>query len=202
MKKNRILAGLLCAAMLCGLLSGCFGGESNSAASSDTPASASTSTPDSTVPETTSRADTTELKPGNFDENTILTITGTNEAFSPCLGWGPGVSGCSLKAVIAADSLMKWAEDNRLSSRSGDAVQAAFEGWYDALGQLDQENFAESWPMIRQAALDLLNDKDSMTDRIEDAGLEADKMPGCSQQNWQALQSILDECVPEAAGEE
>lgn len=201
MKKNRILAGLLCAALLCGLLTGCFGGESSSATSSE-PASTSASTPDSTVPDTTSRADTTELKPGTFDENTILTITGTDEAFAPCLGWGPGVSGCSLKAVIAADSLMKWAEENRLSSRTGDAVQTAFEGWYSDLRTADQDNFAESWPMIREAALELFDNKEGMTGRIEDAGLDPAALPGCSQKNWQALQSILDECVPEAVGEE
>lgn len=202
MKKNRILAGLLCAALFCSLLTGCFGGESSSDASSGTAASANTSTADSTVPDTTSRADTTELKPGTFEENTILTITGTDEAFAPCLGWGPGVSGCSLKSVIAADSLMKWAEENRLSARTGDAIQAAFEGWYSDLRTADQENFAESWPMIREAALELFSNKDGMTGRIEDAGLDPAALPGCSQENWQSLQSVLDECVPEAVGEE
>lgn len=198
MEQKRLISLLLAAGLAVCLLAGCTGGTGS--ASSSAPASAASSSV-SSVPSSQAQASTSGLTP-DFDENSLFSISGTADAFAPCLGWGPGVSGCSLKAVIAADSLMKWAEDNRLSSRSGDAVQAAFEGWYDALGQLDQENFAESWPMIRQAALDLLNDKDSMTGRIEDAGLEADKMPGCSQQNWQALQSILDECVPEAAGEE
>ena len=44
-------------------------------------------------------------------------------------------------------------------------------------------------PLIKDAALDLLSDKDSMTGRITDAGLDADTLPGCTLKNWQALQS-------------
>ncbi len=200
MKRNRLAALLACTALLCGILSGCFSG-SEPAASSAAPASSSASAPSSTVPDTTSRADTSELAPGSFDENSILTITGTEEAFAPCLGWGPGVSGCSLKSVVAAASLLEWAEANRMSIRSVDAIEAAFMDWYEALSDLQQEGFAEAWPMIRETAQTLLTDKQSMTGRIEDAGLEADKLPGCSQKNWQALQSVLDECVPDAVGE-
>ena len=50
-------------------------------------------------------------------------------------------------------------------------------------------------------ALDLLSDKDSMTGRIADAGLDADTLPGCTLKNWQALQSVLDDIVPETNGE-
>ncbi len=39
-----------------------------------------------------------------------------------------------------------------------------------------------------------------MTGRIEDAGLDPDT-PGCTLKNWQALQTVLDDCVPETNGE-
>ena len=46
--------------------------------------------------------------------------------------------------------------------------------WYDGLTDNQQEGFAEAWPLVKDAALDLLSDKDSMTGRIADAGLDAD----------------------------
>ena len=130
----------------------------------------------------------------------FFSITGTSAAFEPCLGWGPGVSGCSLKSVIAAASLLQWAENARLASRTPDAVQEAFYNWYDTLDADEQESFAEAWTMIEPDALSLLSDKESMTGRIEDAGLDPDALPGCTLKNWQALQTVLDDCVP-AAGQ-
>lgn len=56
-----------------------------------------------------------------------------------------------------------------MSSRSPEAIQDAFYSWYDGLTDNQQEGFAEAWPLIKDAALDLLSDKDSMTDRIADA---------------------------------
>ena len=55
--------------------------------------------------------------------------------------------------------------------------------------------------MIEPDALSLLSDKDSMAGRIEDAGLDPDALPGCTLKNWQALQTVLDDCVPETNGE-
>ena len=203
MKQNRILALFLCAALLCSLLTACFGVASSSEASSSAPASDSASSAaDSTLPDSTAQANTGSLNPGNFDENSVFSITGTTDAFAPCLGWGPGVSGCSLKSVIAAASLLQWAESAHLSSRTPEAIQDAFYDWYDSLSATDQENFAEAWTMIEPDALSLLSDKESMTDRIEDAGLDPDTLPGCTLKNWQALQSVLDTCVPAVNGEE
>jgi len=93
------------------------------------------------------------------------------------------------------------AEGARMSSRSPEAIQEAFYSWYDGLTDNQQEGFAEAWPLIKDAALDLLSDKDSMTGRIADAGLDADTLPGCTLKNWQALQSVLDGIVPETNGE-
>lgn len=200
-KYIRSLALLLCAAFLGCLLAAC-GGSASSPASSAAPASDSASASgSSTLPSSTTEANTGELNPGNFDENSVFSITGTENAFAPCLGWGPGVSGCSLKSVIAAASLLHWAEDARMSSRSPEAIQEAFYSWYDGLTDNQQEGFAEAWPLVKDAALDLLSDKDSMTGRIADAGLDADTLPGCTLKNWQALQSVLDDIVPETNGE-
>ena len=100
-----------------GALAAC-GGSADSPASSAAPASDSASASGSSeLPSSTTEANTGELNPGNFDENSVFSITGTENAFAPCLGWGPGVSGCSLKSVIAAASLLQWAEDARMSSR-------------------------------------------------------------------------------------
>lgn len=204
-KYIRSLALLLCAAMLGCLLAACNGSADSSPASSAAPASDSASASGSSeLPSSTTEANTGELNPGNpgnFDENSVFSITGTENAFAPCLGWGPGVSGCSLKSVIAAASLLQWAEDARMSSRSPEAIQEAFYSWYDGLTDSQQEGFAEAWLLIKDAALDLLSDKDSMTGRIADAGLDADTLPGCTLKNWQALQTVLDGIVPETNGE-
>ena len=206
MRSKRILSVVLCAALLCGLLTACLGGDSNGgSASSAAPASDSASASASSseeLPSSTTQANTGNLNPGAFDENSVFSITGTADAFQPCLGWGPGVSGCSLKSVIAAASLLQWAESAHLSSRTPEAIQDAFYDWYDSLSAADQENFAEAWTMIEPDALSLLSDKESMTDRITDAGLDPDTLPGCTLKNWQALQSVLDSCVPAVNGEE
>ena len=203
LKYTRILSLLLCAAIACSVLAGCGGSAASGSSSSEAPSSASASDSASApasseaVPDSTTEANTSQLNPGNFDENSIFSITGTSDAVEPCLGWGPGVAGCSLKSVIAAASLLQWAEEARLSARTPDAVQEAVGNWYDSLSADDQENFAEAWTMIEPDALALLSDKESMTGRIQDAGLDPDTLPGCTLKNWQALQTVLDEIVPD-----
>ena len=160
LKYIRPLALALCAVLLCSLFTACSGTSSSSeqpssaaSAASDS-ASASASTSDSALPDSTTQANTGSLNPGNFDENSAFSITGTTDAYAPCLG------------------------------------------------SADQENFAEAWTMIEPDALSLLSDKESMTDRITDAGLDPDTLPGCTLKNWQALQNVLDSCVPAVNGEE
>ena len=155
LKYIRPLALALCAVLLCSLFTACSGTSSSSeqpssaaSAASDS-ASASASTSDSALPDSTTQANTGSLNPGNFDENSAFSITGTTDAFAPCLGWGPGVSGCSLKSVIAAASLLQWAESAHLSSRTPEAIQDAFYDWYDSLSSADQENFAEAGAELR-----------------------------------------------------
>lgn len=196
LRYTRFFSLLLCAALACSLLAGCGGAGSGSTEAPSSASSAASAASGEELPGSTTRADTSGLNPGDFDENSIFSITGTSAAFEPCLGWGPGVSGCSLKSVIAAASLLQWAENARLASRTPEAVQDAFYNWYDTLDADEQESFAEAWTMIEPDALSLLSDKDSMTGRIEDAGLDPDALPGCTLKNWQALQTVLDDCVP------
>lgn len=207
LKYIRPLALALCAVLLCSLFTACSGTSSSSeqpssaaSAASDS-ASASASTSDSALPDSTTQANTGSLNPGNFDENSAFSITGTTDAFAPCLGWGPGVSGCSLKSVLAAASLLQWAEQTNLTSRTTDAIEDAFNQWYDALDSMDQESFAEAWPLIKDDANALLTDKDSLSGLIEDAGLDPADLPGCSEKNWDALQDVIDRLTPEAKGE-
>lgn len=189
MNRTRILSLALCAALLAGLLAGCSG-------SADSASSAASES----IPNSTTEASTSGLHP-TLDENALFSISGTDEAFEPCLGWGPGVSGCSLKSVLAAASLLQWAEENDLSLKTSAAIEDAYNAWYNALDSIDQESFAEAWPLIREDANSLLTDVSSMTGRIEDAGLDASDLPGCSEENWKALQDALDPLVPEAQGE-
>lgn len=204
MKHTRILSLLLCAALLCGLLAGCTTPSadsqpaSSSASATSDSASASGDASSEELPGSTTQASTSGLNPGDFDENSVFSISGTSAAFQPCLGWGPGVAGCSLKSVIAAASLLNWAETARLSMRTPEAIEDTLKDWYDSLSAADQDNFAEAWPLIKSDALALLSDKASMSGRIEDAGLDASTLPGCTLKNWQSLQSVLDSCVPDA----
>ena len=200
MIQKRFVSLLLCAALALCLLAGCDTAASGSTGSASAPANSSASASSENIPSTTNEANTSGLRP-NFDENSLFSITGTSDAFEPCLGWGPGVSGCSLKSVLAAASLLQWAEQTNLTSRTTDAIEDAFSQWYDALDSMDQESFAEASPLIKNDANALLTDKDSLSGLIEDAGLDPADLPGCSEKNWDALQDVIDRLTPEAKGE-
>ncbi len=200
MNRIRIISLALCAVLLTGLMAGCGGGSSTTNGSNAASNSASSAAASESIPSSTTEANTSGLRP-NFDENSLFSIEGTTEAFAPCLGWGPGVSGCSLKSVIAASSLLQWAEDTNLSLKTTDAIRDAYNEWYDSLSSLEQESFAEAWPMIREDANTMLSDINSIAGVIDDAGLDISDLPGCSEENWKALQDVLDDLVPEAQGE-
>ena len=192
MTQNRILSLLVSAALLCGLLAGCS--NTNGDASH---ASSSASEPSSVSSES---ADTSGLFNKDFDENSLFSVDGTAAAFEPSLGWGPGVSGCSLKSVQAAATLLVWADEANLSARTETAIEDAYTQWYDNLSDLEQEGFAEAWPMIKDDAAALLEDKDAMAGRLEDVGLDARKLT-FSEKDWNALEDVVDPLVPEAKGE-
>ena len=199
MIRNRILSLLVCAALLCGVLAGCST-TSNDASSAASPASSAAASSSESIPSSPTQANTGKLNPTlDEDENSIFSINNTKEAFAPCLGWGPGVSGCSLKSVIAASSLLSWAENGNLAMRSTDAIQDAYTTWFNDLSADDQASFADAWPLIKEDANTLLTDKASMEGRISDAGLNAKKLPGCSKENWAALQKVVDALVPQSS---
>ena len=195
MIQKRFVSLLLCAALALCLLAGCDTAASGSTGSASAPANSSASASSENIPSTTNEANTSGLRP-NFDENSLFSITGTSDAFEPCLGWGPGVSGCSLKSVIAADSLLSWAENGNLAMQTTDVIEDAYTEWYDSLSTDEQDSFADAWPLIKEDANALLTDTSSMTGRIEDAGLNAKELPDCSEENWQALQDVIDALVP------
>ena len=202
MIRKRILSLLVCAALLCGG-DGMVSGLSNarvepypgSTAASSSSASASESIPSSTV-----TADTGKVGPLDAGENSLFSLSDPDDAFAPCLGWGPGVSGCSLKSVIAPDKdacvALYEAMANIGEIQPVSDIKDAYTQWFDSLSADDQQSFADAWPLIKADAETLLTDKDSMTGRIEDAGLDAKELPGCSEENWKALADVIDVLVP------
>ena len=201
MTQKRILSLLVSAALLCGLLAGCSDtSDDASHASSSASSPSSSSASSESAPSSTVQADTSGLFNKDFDENSLFSVDGTAAAFAPSLGWGPGVSGCSLKSVQAAATLLVWADEANLSARTDTAIEDAYTQWYDNLSDIEQEGFAEAWPMIIEDAAALLEDKDAMAGRLDDVGLEADKLT-FSEKDWNALEEVVDPLVPEAKGE-
>lgn len=201
MTQKRILSLLVSAALLCGLLAGCSDtSDDASHASSSASSPSSSSASSESAPSSTVQADTSGLFNKDFDENSLFSVDGTAAAFAPSLGWGPGVSGCSLKSVQAAATLLVWADEANLSARTDTAIEDAYTRWYDNLSDIEQEGFAEAWPMIKEDAAALLEDKDAMAGRLDDVGLEADKLT-FSEKDWNALEEVVDPLVPEAKGE-
>ena len=201
MTQKRILSLLVSAALLCGLLAGCSDtSDDASHASSSASSPSSSSASSESAPSSTVQADTSGLFNKDFDENSLFSVDGTAAAFAPSLGWGPGVSGCSLKSVQAAATLLVCADEANLSARTDTAIEDAYTQWYDNLSDIEQEGFAEAWPMIKEDAAALLEDKDAMAGRLDDVGLEADKLT-FSEKDWNALEEVVDPLVPEAKGE-
>ena len=201
MTQKRILSLLVSAALLCGLLAGCSDtSDDASHASSSASSPSSSSASSESAPSSTVQADTSGLFNKDFDENSLFSVDGTAAAFAPSLGWGPGVSGCSLKSVQAAATLLVWADEANLSARTDTAIEDAYTQWFDNLSGIEQEGFAEAWPMIKEDAAALLEDKDAMAGRLDDVGLEADKLT-FSEKDWNALEEVVDPLVPEAKGE-
>lgn len=201
MTQKRILSLLVSAALLCGLLVGCSDTSNDASHASSSASSPSSSSASSeSAPSSTVQADTSGLFNKDFDENSLFSVDGTAAAFAPSLGWGPGVSGCSLKSVQAAATLLVWADEANLSARTDTAIEDAYTQWYDNLSDIEQEGFAEAWPMIKEDAAALLEDKDAMAGPLDDVGLEADKLT-FSEKDWNALEEVVDPLVPEAKGE-
>jgi len=135
---------------------------------------------------------------GDFAQGLWSSLNPDNKVslFARVYDLDPGVSGCSLKSVIAAASLLKWADGCNMSIQPVSDIKDAYTQWSDSLSADDQQSFADAWPLIKADAEALLTDKDSMTGRIEDAGLDVKELPGCSEENWKALADVIDVLVP------
>ena len=48
--------------------------------------------------------------------------------------------------------MLVWADEANLSARTETAIEDAYTQWYDNLSDLEQEGFAEAWPMIKDDA--------------------------------------------------
>ena len=199
MKHTRLISLLLAVVLSASLLAGCAETGSSKSTADRTAASGAASASES-IPSSTTEANTSGLRP-NFDENSLFSLTGTADAFEPCLGWGPGVSGCSLKSVLAAASLLQWADAAKMTNRPTNTIEDAFGQWYDSLDSIEQESFAEAWPLIRDDANTILTDPDSISGRIEDAGLSPADLTGLSEADWNALEEVVTRMTPEAKGE-
>ena len=105
-----------------------------------------------------------------------------------------GTAGTALKSVAAAASMMNWADQNGASNRSSEALNDCLTQWYDSLEQVDQENFAEAWPLIEESAQRILDDPQAVRPEMEDAGVQ--DIPSCSADDWSALAGALNAIVP------
>jgi len=127
-------------------------------------------------------------------ENGFNGLTDPTEAFSRGLGWGPGTAGTSLKQAAAAASMMDWAEENGAAGRSAESLNDCLSGWFDSLDALDQENFAEAWPLIESSAQRILEDPEAEAAVLADAGVE--EAPTCSKEDWDAFAGAMNAVVP------
>lgn len=182
MKYTRLISLALCAALFTCLLASCGGSDSSSSSEAAEQSEASAS----------------GILPSD-DENSVLTFTDPDEAFESAVGWGAGTAGTSLKAMVAANDMMGWAEENKLAANSGaGAAENLLKKWYSSLSDVEKEGLSEAWPIIKSDAEAILDDKDGVADLAETAGLDIKKLPACSEKNWDALSDIMDKIVPAA----
>ena len=131
---------------------------------------------------------------GSYISGIVNGLSDPTAAFARGLGWGPGTAGTSLKEMAAAASMMDWAEANGAANRSAGSLHDCLAGWYDGLDAFDQENFAEAWPLIEDAAQRILEDPEGQASWLEDAGVE--ETPTCSEEDWAALAGAMNAIVP------
>jgi hypothetical protein len=186
----RALRLLLVAVAFC-MLAGC----SEAGTSSSAPASsrAEASLPSSQV---ASPSNTLPAPSVDSSENGILlaqdTLTAPDEVFDGLLTWGPGTAGCTLHSVICASEVLDWATQNQLAALEAEDISAALAAWYDGLDAYDQETLAETWPMVRDDAGELLADPDGMADLLETAGLTVEDVLGANADDFLALCEAAD----------
>jgi hypothetical protein len=185
----RALRLLLVAAAFC-LLAGC--GEASTSSSSAS-SRAEASLPSSQV---SSPSNTLPAPSVDSSENSLTvaqtTLTVPDEVFDGLLTWGPGTAGCTLHSVICATQVLDWATQNQLADHEAEDVSEALAFWYDGLDAYDRETLAETWPMVRDDAGELLADPDGMADLLETAGLTVEDVIGADADDFLALCDAAD----------
>lgn len=192
MVTKRLAALVLCAVLALGVLAGCGGSAATEAASQ---AGASSAASSEAAPGSKSEAAASGILPSD-DENSLYALSDPAKSLESSIGWGPGTAGTSLKRLIAAADMLKWAEDNNIAHQSQTAAASVLQKWYDSLTSTQQEGLSEAWPLIKESANILLTDKDSVSGLIEDAGLAKRKLPGCTEANWNTMEELLDDIIP------
>lgn len=187
-----------CAAGCCGIfllslvLAGCTPTATSSSSSSVSSQALSEVPASEAIP--SGEDDTTPAPNVDDTENGFSGISAPANAFAGSLGWGPGTAGTSLKSVAAAASMLDWADENSAANRSSDALRDSLSQWFDSLEQVDQENFAEVWPLIEESAQRILDDPKAVQEELSDAGVQ--EIPSCSEEDWSAVAGVLNAIVP------
>jgi hypothetical protein len=184
--KAKHLRAALCAAALgiAVLLSGCSGlaafsgstAPSSAAASSVAAAPASSAAAPSSVAASTSAASTSQ--------NISLP-----DALNACLGWG-GDAGSSLKSMIAACSLLDWAEDNGAAKADSAELAAEVQSWLNGLDSDQRANMSENWEGISANADTVVSDPASVADLLDCAG-NPNRHASYTSANWEALKAAV-----------
>ncbi|MCI2047908.1 MAG: hypothetical protein LKJ90_09375 [Faecalibacterium sp.] len=110
-----------------------------------------------------------------------------SDALNACLGWG-GDAGSSLKSMIAACSVLDWAEDTNAASASGLQDEAA--AWLTSLSADDASLFADNWYSVSANGDALAADPASVADLLEAAG-NPNRHKSYTAANWQAVKDAV-----------
>lgn len=127
--------------------------------------------------------------------DTALKESQLSLALVKCTGWG-GSAGSSLSAALSATKLIAWSGDAAAGSADADLLKKTVTAEFERLSVDQQENLKENWPSIRYDARQILEDFDSFSPLLEDAGcLEeakaASSAPNAAK-NWKAAEKVLD----------
>lgn len=121
-------------------------------------------------------------------------------ALANCVGWG-ATAGSSMDAVIAACTLMSWANDNSLKDSSATAVDTMLKTCYNNLNLEEQKNFKSNWTTISDTADVILTDYEAIAETVKDSGssenVEMIRTNVNSASNWAELKTGFNRLLSE-----
>lgn len=205
MKKHSILFRMICllcaGALLC-LCAGCSGAGTNISGSASSPVESApvevedkvppllteaAGPAEESVPDSAASGPAEQSAPDAAADATNSPLPAPNDALDGCLGWGEGTAGSSMKSTSAALDLLRWATDAQLNTHTAAEITDAFTAWYGALEDFQQENFAETWPIVCDKADTLLKGGDNAANVLAGLELSTDVLDGLSADCWQSL---------------